>query len=237
MCLMHEATPYGQLLINGRPPTDMQLASLAGTPVDQIPGLLEELENAGVFSRTRSGVVYSRRMTRDEKKRKDGEKSQKTGGKLPNSRRSQAAEKKRENLPPGEVVGGVVSKPPSTQKPEARRQIEEKEEGKPSSQNDGGDLFGEKPKRGTRIPQGAVLPEDWRAFALSEGHPDPEREWLKFSDYWRSQPGQKGVKLDWEATWRNWIRRAMENGAANRGTAGNRPRNGFVEIITSGELG
>ena len=28
----------------------------------------------------------------------------------------------------------------------------------------------------------------------------------KFKDYWISQPGQKGVKLDWFATWRNWVR-------------------------------
>lgn len=28
-----------------------------------------------------------------------------------------------------------------------------------------------------------------------------------FRDYWKAQPGQKGVKADWEATWRNWCRR------------------------------
>lgn len=27
-----------------------------------------------------------------------------------------------------------------------------------------------------------------------------------FRDYWLSQPGAKGVKLDWDATWRNWVR-------------------------------
>jgi hypothetical protein len=32
----------------------------------------------------------------------------------------------------------------------------------------------------------------------------------KFIDYWRAQPGQRGVKLDWPATWRNWMRRAAE---------------------------
>ncbi|WP_424807696.1 hypothetical protein [Rhodococcus sp. 27YEA15] len=29
-----------------------------------------------------------------------------------------------------------------------------------------------------------------------------------FRDYWIAQPGAKGVKLDWDATWRNWVRRA-----------------------------
>jgi len=28
----------------------------------------------------------------------------------------------------------------------------------------------------------------------------------QFKDYWIAQPGQKGVKLDWSATWRNWVR-------------------------------
>jgi hypothetical protein len=29
----------------------------------------------------------------------------------------------------------------------------------------------------------------------------------EFRDYWIAQPGQKGVKTDWDATWRNWVRR------------------------------
>lgn len=33
-----------------------------------------------------------------------------------------------------------------------------------------------------------------------------------FKDYWISQPGQKGVKVDWFATWRNWVRREGQNG-------------------------
>jgi hypothetical protein len=28
----------------------------------------------------------------------------------------------------------------------------------------------------------------------------------QFKDYWIAQAGQKGVKLDWDATWRNWVR-------------------------------
>lgn len=28
-----------------------------------------------------------------------------------------------------------------------------------------------------------------------------------FRDYWIAKPGQSGVKTDWEATWRNWVRR------------------------------
>jgi hypothetical protein len=54
-------------------------------------------------------------------------------------------------------------------------------------------------KRATR------LPDTW--------HPRAEDgldnlELAKFRDYWRAVPGQKGVKLDWDATWRNWLRTA-----------------------------
>lgn len=31
-----------------------------------------------------------------------------------------------------------------------------------------------------------------------------------FRDYWAAQPGSKGIKTDWQATWRNWCRRAGE---------------------------
>ena len=34
----------------------------------------------------------------------------------------------------------------------------------------------------------------------------PSYNSLFFKDYWISQAGQKGVKLDWFATWRNWVR-------------------------------
>ena len=49
------------------------------------------------------------------------------------------------------------------------------------------------------------LPDTW--------HPRAEDgldnlELAKFRDYWKAVPGQKGVKLDWDATWRNWLRTA-----------------------------
>lgn len=63
------------------------------------------------------------------------------------------------------------------------------------------------------------LPENWRPgdddfkFALGEGLtvPDVEREIAKFTDYWRGKAGKDGRKLDWSATWRNWVRRASES--------------------------
>jgi len=67
--------------------------------------------------------------------------------------------------------------------------------------------------RGTRIdPNWQPSPED-RALARAEGFSDPEidREALQFRDYWLGASGSNAVKLDWSATWRNWVRRAATN--------------------------
>jgi uncharacterized protein YdaU (DUF1376 family) len=54
--------------------------------------------------------------------------------------------------------------------------------------------------------RGSRLSADWQP----KEHFEEKLELEKFRDYWIAQPGQKGVKTDWDATWRNWIRRAAE---------------------------
>lgn len=43
-------------------------------------------------------------------------------------------------------------------------------------------------------------------------------ETARFVDYWRAQPGQRGVKTDWPATWRNWMRKAQDDVRPANGT-------------------
>lgn len=57
------------------------------------------------------------------------------------------------------------------------------------------------------------LPADWtpsdadQDFCRSERPDlDPSATADRFRDYWIAQPGAKGRKLDWPATWRNWVR-------------------------------
>jgi hypothetical protein len=107
--IMHEATPYGHLLVSGLAPTDTQLAVLVGASSDQIPALCGELETAGVFSRTREGVIYSRRMTRVAKKSAIARKNGKNGG-------NPTLRKQRENPPSDNQTATDHLKP---QKPEA----------------------------------------------------------------------------------------------------------------------
>jgi hypothetical protein len=69
--------------------------------------------------------------------------------------------------------------------------------------------------RGTRIAPDWTLTDGERSFAKLEGFSDWEiqREAQKFRDFWTACAGAKGVKLDWTATWRQWIR----NGADRTG--------------------
>jgi hypothetical protein len=62
--------------------------------------------------------------------------------------------------------------------------------------------------RGSRLPVDFVLDDEWISFCKQE-RPDlnPQKVFAEFLDYWTAQPGQKGVKLAWTPTWRNWVRR------------------------------
>ena len=65
--------------------------------------------------------------------------------------------------------------------------------------------------RGTRLPDGWQPDQalaDWtRANAPAAAN---ALEVERFRDYWTAQPGAKGRKTDWAATWRNWARRCQE---------------------------
>ena len=63
--------------------------------------------------------------------------------------------------------------------------------------------------RGCRIPENWNPGPEGYAFASQNGFTPQEinNETAEFCDYWRGVSGQKGVKLDWLATWRNHIRR------------------------------
>jgi hypothetical protein len=61
--------------------------------------------------------------------------------------------------------------------------------------------------RAARLPKPFDLPDDWRQFCETERPDlDPDRVAAKFADHWHAKPGKAGTKLDWLATWRNWVR-------------------------------
>lgn len=65
----------------------------------------------------------------------------------------------------------------------------------------------EREPRATRLASSWVLPDGWRTWARAERPDlDPGFTASNFLDYWQAKPGKDGRKLDWEATWRNWVR-------------------------------
>lgn len=73
---------------------------------------------------------------------------------------------------------------------------------------------------GSRLPADWSLPSDWRIWAQQERPGlDPASTAERFADHWRAQPGAKGRKADWFATWRNWVRTERGLSAGNRGRA------------------
>ena len=64
-----------------------------------------------------------------------------------------------------------------------------------------------KTQRGTRLPTDWSLPDSWKAWAEGERQDLNIRTVAdSFKDFWIAKPGAGGVKLNWEATWRNWVR-------------------------------
>jgi hypothetical protein len=65
----------------------------------------------------------------------------------------------------------------------------------------------EKKALGKRLASDFSFPKEWEEFC-QQTRPElnPTKTFDQFKDYWIAQAGQKGVKLDWFATWRNWVR-------------------------------
>lgn len=106
-------------------------------------------------------------------------------------------------------------------------------------------------RRGTRLPITWMPDDDDRGYAMSKGiEPDQIDEIAEvFLNYWRAKPGKDGTKLDWPATWKNWIIRESKRrddggargggsrgpvgsgGGSGRGVARDNVRAGFVEAV------
>ena len=66
--------------------------------------------------------------------------------------------------------------------------------------------------KATRIPEDFAVTPEMVAWAQRESPlVDGRRETAAFIDYWRGKAGRNSTKLDWIATWRNWMRRAQSD--------------------------
>lgn len=82
------------------------------------------------------------------------------------------------------------------------------------------DAEGAKRKKGTRLPENWVLPQEWRrrtqaAHGLSDRQIDAQA--TKFYRFWVAKPGKDAAKLRWDLTWDNWVDNAIERGLKPEG--------------------
>jgi hypothetical protein len=206
LCVMHECQPYGHLSINGNALNEDQAARIVGVPFSEYRRLMAELERAGVPSRSSSGELLSRRMVKDERVRTIRAEAGKQGGNpflLGNKDKQKAASK--DNQTGKQIPTPSASALPSGLSSASAFLETGAHAPKPPKKNGVHNL-------GTRLPDDWRLPEEWKVWAM-EIRPDwsPQgvvRESISFRDYWIAAAGTKGVKRNWLATWRTWIRRA-----------------------------
>lgn len=90
---------------------------------------------------------------------------------------------------------------------------------------------------GTRLPHDFQVTPEHRYFALSRGLPAPDDHIEEFRDYWMAKPGSAGKKLDWDATFRGWLRRAKEYaakaGGSNGGTRASQRQKSSLDAIAA----
>lgn len=121
--------------------------------------------------------------------------------------------------PPGALTPGKERKGKEDSEPPLSLVLPHNQDSKsePSLESQSGVSKKNAAVRGTRWPKDAVVSEDWIVEGIEIGGKlglTEERirhEAGAFVD-WALGAGTNGVKLDWRATWRNWVRRQRNTG-------------------------
>lgn len=82
-------------------------------------------------------------------------------------------------------------------------------------------------RRGSRLPDDAVLTGEWVEIAERHGVRDVDSVFVEFVNYWTSLPGQKATKLDWTKTWENQCIKVGRPGRSER------PRTAAAETMSN----
>jgi hypothetical protein len=181
-----------------------------------VAGLIEDMVRAGVSPELigRAAALLANNATNDAQaeRRRAADRERKRAAILRNS--AESAESA-ETPPQGSFEVSPV--PPSYQSPNSSPKKPPK--GGQKRGSDGGEFLAgmaeQAPHRRAKTI-GARLPEGWEPNRLDRGLSefDPKRvtyELAKFRNYWASVSGAGGTKLDWQATFRNWMIKALED--------------------------
>lgn len=216
ICIMHEAEPYGHLLVAGKPPNDRMLSVMTGIPIIELSTLLHELEENEVFSRNKDGVVFSRAMVRDEEAHIAAVNFGNKG--VEAKRRKSQGEK-----PPSRAP----STPPSRGASRLESESEEESERDPSVVSP--PTIGEK----TELPFDWVpgpFGDDSAAGKIVSGWTAErlEREAESFRAHHRRKHSRYS---DWQDTWGTWVRNAKGFDDRNDRVTQAAPAPSYAEIV------
>lgn len=217
---MHEATPYGHLIAAGVPITADELARIVGESARDVTRWLEELGRRQVYSVTPDGVIFSRRMVRDEREREQWRDRQ---GRHRGQSRDTEGDTARDN------AGGVTAKSRRSSSSLSSSYSKEERSLPSGEANDTSKPVSKVSKKKPRTE----IPDDWpnfeaiglaREFWLERNRPDlaerAEDEAQRFRDHHLA----KGTSAaDWRACWRTWMSRAVD---FKPNSHGNRPMRG-----------
>jgi len=206
-------------------PDDSQwIARVCGCSTRKWNTIRGRLIQAGKISE-KDGQILSFRAVKDaENGAKEARKLSENGAK--------GAEKTNEKKTTSQQNNDLTEKWPDkitrhtrSQKPEAREEREPS--GSPKKKPPD-----EKPKRGFRLADDWVLPNEGVAWALKAGMSllTIEREAAKFKNYWLAKSGQGGVKLDWPATWRNWVFNSQDWARPQKTTGADELSDAFADM-------
>lgn len=204
--LMHSSNERGKLLINGKPMPNEVLARHLALDKQKLEQTIENLISYGVASIDEdTGALMNRRMVKDEYIRQIRKEAGAKGGNpnLVNQNESKTASK---NQPLH-----LSSSSSTTKKKKETTIVVPK-------------------KVGCRIPDDFEPTEEMVEWAKTNTPGvSISLENQKFKNYYKAKSGKDAAKLDWEATWQNWLINAQEwskektNGKNNDNGFSNKP--------------
>lgn len=182
--------------VEGPIPNDTKrLARLCGSTPAAFKKVIEELIATGKITEDERGF-FNRRVEIEIEKRSEKRATASSSAKIRWDKTKQKQQPENANAEETQCDRNA------NQKPDTRIEKEEP--------------IGSSKKRASRLPDDWHLPRAWGEWALAQGMSElcVRREADKFKDYWRSKAGKDAAKLDWQATWRNWVRSFLEKNPA-----------------------
>lgn len=203
LCAARESPIAGYLLISEREPLSVaDLADLAAVKEPEVRKALDSMEHLGLIERDENlDCLFVPKFTARQYESDDV------------TARTRKHRERSKDVQTNDV---------GTFQHRSREQLRNTPETETETEEESNDSSKPRSKRGMRIPPDWKPSPDEIDWQREQGIADDlaRRELPRFLDYWTAAPGQKGVKLDWPATWRNWLRTAVDNAASRERPSG-----------------